>query len=191
MKKSFLYPVILCTAIFFNSLAWGDTEKAEFSIHLFQDGLPIADAELTISSMTYERTDAQLIEATPSLLTWRVEDQPFLKTNANGSIAAKLPSGKYHFKLKTSDQTFAFDLPLHTAENVQILVTFYSDGKEPLLNIESSVAGTIAGSEAPGEKPPAEGDGVMIVKVLSVETKKPIKDVQIFVSGLKTTAQNR
>ncbi|SFL97966.1 TonB-dependent receptor [Nitrosomonas communis] len=185
MKKSFLYLVILFTAIFFSSFAWGKTEKAEFSIHLFQNGLPIADAELTISSMVYERTDAQLIEATPSLLTWRVEDQPFLKTNANGSIAAKLPAGKYHFKLKTSDQTFTFDLPLRTAENVQILVTFYSDGREPLLNIESSVAGTIAGSEAPGEKPPVEGDGVMTVKVLSVETNKPIKDVQIFVSGLR------
>ncbi|SDY51969.1 TonB-dependent receptor domain-containing protein [Nitrosomonas sp. Nm33] len=185
MKKPFLSLVILFTAIFMSSFAWGDTEKAEFSIHLFRNGLPITDAELTISSITYEKTDAQQGAAKSSMITWHVEDQPFLKTNANGSVAAKLPAGKYHFKLKTIDQIFGFDLPLRTAENVQILVTFYPDGREPLLNIESSVAGTIAGSEAPTEKPPVEGDGVMTVKVRSVETNKPIKDVQIFVSGLR------
>lgn len=165
--------------------AWGSEEKAEFSIHLFQNGLPVADAELSISSESYGKSSAILIfEATPATYTWRPGSDAPLKTNANGSLAGKLPPGVYQFTLTTKDQEFTFDLPLRAAENAQILVTFYPGKKKPLLNIESSVTGTMAGSVA-GEPKRDQGEGTITVQVLSAETQKPVKDAQVFLSGLK------
>lgn len=171
--------------ILINAAAWGAEEKAEFSIHLFRNGLPIADAELSISSESFDKSSAILIfEATPAMYTWRPGSDAPLKTNASGSLAGKLPPGIYQFTVNTKDQEFTFDLPLRPAENAQILVTFYSGKKKPLLNIESSVAGTLAGSAA-GEEKRDQGEGTISVQVLSAETQKPVKDVQVFLSGLK------
>lgn len=168
-----------------NTSVWGSEEKAEFSIHLFQNGLPIADAELSINSESFDKSSAILIfEATPATYTWRPGSDAPLKTNASGSLAGKLPPGFYQFTVNTKDQEFTFDLPLRPAENAQILVTFYSSKKKPLLNIESSVAGTLAGSAA-GEGKRDQGEGTISVQVISAETQKPVKDAQVFLSGLK------
>lgn len=185
MKQRFPSLILLVFMLIACPAAWGESEWAEFSIYLFQQGFPIADAELTINSVDYGKTDAQLIADSPSVFTWRADGDAAIKTNANGSIAAKLPPGEYHMTIRTADQKFAFDLPLRPAENVQILITFYPDGRDPLMNIESSASGTFAGVDTLVESSQAEGDGVMTVKVLSVENNKPIKDVQIFVSGLR------
>ncbi len=175
----------LLAMVLFNAAAWGAEEKAEFSIHLFQNGLPIADSELSISSESFDKSSAILIfEATPAMYTWRPGSDAPLKTNASGSLAGKLPPGIYQFTVNTKDQEFTFDLPLRPAENAQILVTFYSGKKKPLLNIESSVAGTLAGSAA-GEEKRDQGEGTISVQVISAETQKPVKDVQVFLSGLK------
>ncbi|MBK7492658.1 MAG: TonB-dependent receptor [Nitrosomonas sp.] len=175
----------LLAMVLFNAAAWGAEEKAEFSIHLFQNGLPIADSELSISSESFDKSSAILIfEATPAMYTWRPGSDAPLKTNASGSLAGKLPPGIYQFTVNTKDQEFTFDLPLRPAENAQILVTFYSGKKKPLLNIESSVAGTLAGSVA-GEEKRDQGEGTISVQVISAETQKPVKDVQVFLSGLK------
>lgn len=168
-----------------SSFAWADNEKAEFSLHLFQNGLPIADAELLISSESFDKSTAKLIfEAIPSTYTWKAGDAP-LKTNANGSIAGKLPAGLYQFTVKAGTREFTFDLPLRSAENAQILVTFYPSKKKPLLNIESSMAGTMAGIDAASVATQDQGEGTITVQVLSAETGKPVKDVQVFLSGSK------
>lgn len=183
--KKFIRICGLLAMILINAAAWGAEEKAEFSIHLFRNGLPIADAELSISSESFDKSSAILIfEATPAMYTWRPGSDAPLKTNASGSLAGKLPPGIYQFTVNTKDQEFTFDLPLRPAENAQILVTFYSGKKKPLLNIESSVAGTLAGSAA-GEEKRDQGEGTISVQVLSAETQKPVKDVQVFLSGLK------
>ncbi len=177
---------ILIVAALMSPCAWGAGEKAEFSIHLFQNGLPIADAELSISSEAYGQSNAKLIfEAIPSAYTWKPDGDAPLRTNANGSIAGKLPAGLYQFTLKTKDQEFTFELPLRSAENAQILITFYDSRKKPLLNIESSVVGTLAGSEGASEPARDQGEGTVTVQVLSAETQKPLKDVQVFLSGSK------
>lgn len=179
-----------------SSAVWADTEKAEFSIHLFQDGLPVENAELSITSESYDKSSALLIfEATPSTYNWRTDGDLALKTNANGSIAGKLPPGSYQFTLKTQDQEFSFDLQLQPAENAQILVTFYPGKKKPLLNIESSATGTMAGADVAGTETRGQGEGTLSVQVLSTETQKPLKDVQVFLSGsqqkLRTDEQGR
>lgn len=165
--------------------AWADDEKAEFSLHLFQEGLPIADAELIISSESFDKSTAKLIfEAIPATYTWKAGDAP-LKTNPNGSIAGKLPAGIYQFTIKTGTREFIFDLPLRPAENAEILVTFFPSKRKPLLNIESSIAGTMAGTDADKTISSDQGEGAIKVRVVSAETGKPIKDAQVFLSGSK------
>jgi outer membrane receptor protein involved in Fe transport len=195
IKAYVLAALVLIVTALASSFAQADTEKAEFSLHLFQSGLPIADAELSISSESFDKSTAKLIfEAIPSTYTWKAGDAP-LKTNANGSIAGKLPAGLYQFTIKAGTREFTFDLPLRSAENAQILVTFYPSKKKPLLNIESSTAGTIAGMDAASAAAEDQGEGAITVHVLSAETGKPVKDVQVFLSGskqkLRTDEQGR
>lgn len=166
-------------------VAWGKNQEAEFSLHVFQDGSPIEKAELIISSETFDKSTAKLIfESMPATYTWKAGDAP-LKTNANGSIAGKLPPGIYQFTIKTQTREFMFDLPLRSTENVQILVTFFPSKRKPLVNIESSVTGTMAGSDTAKENSREMSEGALTVQVISAETGKPVKDVQVFLSGLK------
>lgn len=80
---------------------------------------------------------------------------------------------------------FSFELPLRSAEDVQILVTFYDDPEKTLLNIESSEAGVLASTDkAPVAAEPAGEGNLIVAQVISAETQKPIKDVQLFISGL-------
>ncbi|WP_293007647.1 TonB-dependent receptor [Nitrosomonas sp.] len=194
-KKIFCFCSLFAITVI-STFAWGNAEKAEFSVHLFQNGLPIENAELLITSESYDKSNAALIfEATPSTYNWLADTDSPLRTNANGSIAGKLPPGFYQFTIQTQDQKFTFDLPLDPAENVQILITFYAGKKKPLLNVESSVTGTMAGVDATASKPQDQGEGAIAVQVISAETQKPLKDVQVFLSGstqkLRTDEQGR
>ncbi len=192
-----LVALLLWMGVLISTAAWADSDKAEFSLHLFQNGLPIADAELSIRSESYEKTTAKLIfETIPSTYSWKPGGDAPLKTNSNGSIAGKLPPGVYQFVLKTRQQDFTFDLPLRSAENVQVLVTFYASKKKPLLNIESSLAGTQAGSSGTAKADDRiQGEGKLTVQVVSAETGKPVRDAQVFLSGtqskLRTDDQGR
>ena len=186
--KILYHLAISLMVVLISASAWGESGKAElaeFSIYLFQEGLPIVDAELTILSVDDGQSGLLPESDLPAVIDWRGNGGATVKTGDSGSVAAKLPPGSYHMKLNTGGQSFEFDLPLQPAENVQILLTFYPDGREPQLNIESSVTGTMAGADAVAEKPVVEGDGLMSVKVISIETNRPIKDVQVFVSGLQ------
>ncbi len=195
MKPFFFSLLILLTILVTSPPVWGNDKKAEFSIHLFQTGLPIVGAELLISSDSHAKANAQLINSTPSTFSWQINGKPVIKTNSNGNVAGKLPAGQYQMTIKTADQKFNFNLPLRVAENVQILLTFYDDGSKPLLNIESSVLGTIAGSKTAPKARLNQGTGTITAQIVSIETEKPIKDVQVFLSGLKkklrTDAQGR
>lgn len=185
MKQFVLFWLVFFCCVVITPSAWSDGGKAEFSIHLFQSGLPIEGAELSISSTASADTNAQLIESTPSTFNWKAQGQEAIKTNANGSVAGKLPPGNYRITIQTADQQYGFDLPLQADENIQILLTFYTDGREPLINAESSVAGVTAGTAGSAQEQVEQGDGTMTIQVLSEETKKPVKDVQVFLSGLK------
>lgn len=175
--------VIVAFAIIDPVLASND--NAKFSINLFQEGLPVVGAEVLIISDKPIRADARFIDGSAHAYAWRASDGSPLTTNANGSIAAMLPPGNYQISIKTRQkQHFDFDLPLRPAEDVQVLLTFYPDARHPLLNIESSQAGILAGAEAPVPAVEIVGEGTISAQVISAETQKPVKDVQIFISGL-------
>lgn len=97
MNKKLIKIIPICClllAVLFNGSAWGNEEKAEFSLHLFQNGLPVADAELLITSESFEKSSAILIfESSPSSYAWKPPGDAPLKTNDSGSLAGKLPPG--------------------------------------------------------------------------------------------------
>lgn len=67
IKPHVLAELVLIVFVLISPSAWGEEEKAEFSIHLFQNGLPIEDAQLSITSEASGRTNEKLIfEAVPS-----------------------------------------------------------------------------------------------------------------------------
>lgn len=184
--RQFIYAVIFFIFAFaVTDSIWARSDNAKFSINLFQEGLPVADAEILISSDQPIRADARFIDSSATSYIWRASDGAPITTNANGSIAGRLPPGNYQVRIRTlKNQLFEFDLPLRPAEDVQILVTFYPDDRSPLLNIESSEAGILAGAESPIPAVELVGEGTISAQVVSAETQKPVKDVQIFISGL-------
>ncbi len=164
---------------------FASTESAQFSINLFQDGLPISGAEVSVISDQFGRPDARFIDSSATSYAWLAKDGSPITTSANGSIAGKLPPGIYQIRIRTQrDQFFSFELPLRPTEDVQILVTFYDDPEKTLLNIESSEAGVLAGAEKAPITAESSGEGTIVAQVVSAETQKPIKDVQLFISGL-------
>ena len=177
--------IFVITLVTTTNEAFASTESAQFSINLFQNGLPISVAEISIVSDQFGRPDARFIDSSATSYAWLAKDGTPITTGANGSIAGKLPPGAYQIRIRTQkDQFFSFELPLRSAEDVQILVTFYDDPEKTLLNIESSEAGVLASTDkAPVAAEPA-GEGTIVAQVISAETQKPIKDVQLFISGL-------
>lgn len=176
--------IFVITLVTTTNEAFASTESAQFSINLFQNGLPISGAEISIVSDQFGRPDARFIDSSATSYAWLAKDGTPITTGANGSIAGKLPPGAYQIRIRTQRSIFSFELPLRSAEDVQILVTFYDDPEKTLLNIESSEAGVLASTDkAPVAAEPA-GEGTIVAQVISAETQKPIKDVQLFISGL-------
>ena len=136
------------------------SEQAEFSVFLFLKGKPISDADLLI------------------------DGKPFGHFSENGSIFGKLPPGNYQLTINRKDKSFGFALPLRTQENVRIMLTFPEFKGAPILTMESNI--DPSAKEIITEKVDAEklGDGFISATVISAETNKPVKDVQIFLSGL-------
>ncbi|HQU61845.1 MAG TPA: hypothetical protein PKY85_01760, partial [Nitrosomonas sp.] len=93
MDRLMLYWSAALIAMLISMSASGETEyqrPAEFSIYLFQEGLPIADAELTILSVDERQTGTPSESASPDVISWRDNGGATVRTNDSGSIAAKL-----------------------------------------------------------------------------------------------------
>ncbi len=134
-------------------------EKADFSIYLFQNGEPVKNAELFIDGEAYA------------------------EFSNNGSIFGTLTPGEHQFTINRGAKSFGFALPLRDQENVQIMLTFPDDNGNPLLVLDSNIE---AGQESAQTQKKLEdlGEGIIKITVISAETQKPIKDVQVFLSGL-------
>lgn len=154
------------------SISWAGNQ-ADFSVYLFKEGSPVANGQLWI--------DGQL----------------FAAFSANGSVFGQVEPGAHLFSIHTdADKVFDFELNVVAGENVQALVTQFADGGKPLLEIESSAAGLGGAAAASAEKQAKPvGKGFISAQVVSIETGKPIKDVQVYVSGVNqkylTDAQGR
>ena len=75
MKNLILSSALFFIMILISPFTWADNEKAEFSIHLFQDGLPVADAVLSISSGAFANTDAPMVDVEEATFVWREDSE--------------------------------------------------------------------------------------------------------------------
>lgn len=160
LYRPFAFFLLLITS---STLVFAD-EQAEFSIYLFLKGRPVSDAELLI------------------------DGKRFGDFSLNGSIIGSLPPGNYQLTINRQNKSFGFALPLRKKENVQVMLTFPEFKGEPVLHIESNIrAGTaVADPESIEDMLKLEkaGEGYITATVLSADTNKPIKDVQVFFSGM-------
>ncbi|PKM10033.1 MAG: TonB-dependent receptor [Gammaproteobacteria bacterium HGW-Gammaproteobacteria-3] len=163
--------------------AWGEPAQATFSLYLFQEGKPVTDAELSVES-EFKDTSSELKSALPESLIWLNKVGGNLKTDADGSVAGKLPPGQYRFIIKTLKQRQEFQLTLQATENVQLIMTLFQDGKKPLLDIDSSHAGLMATSESKPPNSDQQGTGIIRLDIKSIENA-PIKNASVFLSGLE------
>lgn len=136
------------------------SEQAEFSLFLFLKGKPVSDAELL------------------------VDGKPFASFSENGSVFGALEPGNYQLTINRKGKSFGFALLLRTQENVRIILTFPEFKGKPILTMESNIVPSA--EEIITKKIDAAklGEGFISATVISAETNKPVKDVQVFLSGL-------
>lgn len=136
------------------------SEQAEFSIFLFLKGKPISDADLLVNG------------------------KPFASFSDNGSIFGTLAPGNYQMTINRQDKSFGFALPLRPDENVRIMLTFPEFKAKPILTMESNISPSTEEIVTKKVDTAKLGDGFISATVISAETNKPVKDVQVFLSGL-------
>ncbi len=145
--------------VFYSGVALA-SEQAEFSIFLFHAGKPVTHAKLL------------------------VDGKAFASFSDNGSVYGKMSPGHYQMTINYQDKSFGFALPLRAQENVQVMLTFPEYKGKPVLTLESNIAADEpVASEKKADKK-LLGEGYITATVVSAETNKPVKDVQIFLSGL-------
>jgi len=135
-------------------------EQADISIFLFLKGKPVSDADLLI------------------------DGKSFGHFSENGSLFATLPPGNYQMTINRQDKSFGFALPLRPQEDVRVILSFPEFKGKPVLIMESNIAPSVANAAPKKVEKAKLGDGLISATVISAETKKPIKDVQLFLSGL-------
>lgn len=98
--------IFVITLVTTTNEAFASTESAQFSINLFQNGLPISGAEISIVSDQFGRPDARFIDSSATSYAWLAKDGTPITTGANGSIAGKLPPGAYQIRIRTQKDQF-------------------------------------------------------------------------------------
>jgi len=105
-------------------------------------------------------------------------------TSSDGAISLNLPEGLHDVKLLEEGNIIMteFTAPIVKNELTQIIVTSFSDGRELEIDLELPAASSIASmSESQPEKEKVAGKGILKGKVVSAETKEPVKGVRIFI----------
>jgi hypothetical protein len=147
--------------------AWA-AEPAELSLYLFDEGRPVADAEVQIDAATRGRT------------------------SSDGALNLRIEPGARRLRvLRGGAEVLSLELNLVEDEDAQIIATLYPDAA-PSVFIESTNAGAAAAAEA---KPELGPPGTLSGRVVNIEDGKPLAGARVFVSGtpidLVTDAEGR
>ncbi len=134
----------------------GAAEPAELSLYLFDEGRPVADAEVQIDSA------------------------PRGRTSSDGALNLKIEPGARTLRvLRDGAEVLSLELNLVEDEDAQIIATLYPDAA-PSVFIESTNAGAAAAAEA---KPELGPPGRLSGRVFNSEDGKPVAGARVYVSG--------
>lgn len=118
------------------------------------------------------------------------------QSDSDGSALMELESGQHHFSFRQNGaEILDLDVPLKAGENIQLIITTFGHGQDPIIEIESSSSAAPQGPLAKEKKPEVLGKGILEGEVVNAETKKPVTGAQVFISGIdseiKTGAQGK
>jgi hypothetical protein len=134
----------------------GAAEPAELSLYLFDEGRPVADAEVQIDAASRGRT------------------------SSDGALNLRIEPGARRLRvLRGGTEVLSLDLNLVEDEDAQIIATLYPDAA-PSVFIESTHAGAAAAAEA---KPELGPPGTLSGRVFNSEDGKPVAGARVYVSG--------
>jgi len=153
------YRLVALIASFYLVSAAHAAEHANVSIYLFENEKPLPQAELSINQAFYA------------------------VTNRNGHAYVKLPAGQHRLSFQKEQKALVnWELTLREGEEVQLIITTFTDGREPIMDIETSSESFRLADTPDTTKP--DGKGVIEGLVLSADNKKPVAGAQIFISGI-------
>jgi len=113
------------------------------------------------------------------------------RTDGNGAWQTAVPSGQQRLQiLDTATMLTSLPLNLRSGEIIQIIVTLEGEQRQAYVSIESSHSlgnDALEASESP--EPAAEGEGVLIGRIVSSESGDPVSNARIFVSGTPVEAR--
>lgn len=131
-------------------------EPAELSLYLFDEGRPVADAEVQIDAA------------------------PRGRTSSDGALNLRIEPGARRLRvLRGGTEVLSLELNLVEDEDAQIIATLYPDAA-PSVFIESTNAGAAAAAEA---KPELGPPGRLSGRVFNSEDGKPVAGARVYVSG--------
>lgn len=105
-------------------------------------------------------------------------------TNSAGRITADVPIGEQVLSISTADSGSVERNILFTDDElIQILINFFTDGRTPFLDIESSNPNKTLASAGPSQLQQDADPGLLEGQVLNAEDNTPLAGVRVFVSG--------
>ena len=133
-------------------------DPASLSLVLFDDQIPLAEAEV------------------------RIDQQPIARTNAEGAVRVQVEAGARRLSVwRDGREVLTLDLDLAAQESAEIVATLYPDAA-PSVFIESSRQGAQVGegeAATAASGPPGELTG----RVISAEDGSPVVGARVFVAG--------
>lgn len=155
MQYSLVFSVLLI-GVFRPGFA---AEPAEVSIYLFQEGRPQSEVELT------------------------VDGRRSLSSDRDGAIYFSAEPGAHRLSFSRAGKSLLiYELTVAAGENIRLFISLFADGREPLVEVESSALG---GEQAEPKQEMVKAEpGLLQGRVLSAEDGKPLAGVKLYVSGL-------
>lgn len=155
------YRLVALIALLYFASAVHAAEQANVSIYLFEHEKPLPQAELIINQAFYA------------------------VTNRNGRAYVKLPAGQHRLSFQKEQKTLVnWELTLREGEDVQFIITTFTDGRAPIMDIETSSEAFRLADTPGADAAEPDGKGVIEGLVLSADNKKPVAGAQIFISGI-------
>jgi len=160
MKKNILLSFIGWIIIFSGIEA---STLGQFSFYLFEQGHPKSQVILTI------------------------DGRKIGKSTKDGTLVGRIKPGFHQFQFipKGHQKTaFLFERSIVEGEVLQGIITFFQDGQAPVLELESSNKQLKAPTTTQHKKSTSQLVGTIAGTVISAETQKPVKEAQVYLSGL-------
>lgn len=142
-----------------------DAPPAQVSVLVFEQGRPVPDLNLRIGE-TAGRTDE------------------------NGAWAVQAEPGRTRLTVFDGATALtALPLNLRSGELLQVIITFRGESRRAFVSLESSMPLDAEALPQPTAPTEAEGEGVLIGRVVSTEDGQPVTDARLFVSGTPVEAR--